>query len=271
MRALMGNIFMTGKFYSIFLIFSNFCWKYVPLLLIYNELWAELHVDLHGKCLLFLSDVNRNWNVSTNWLNLWNWTFIAKQPVPHLLKDFPPFHGSRRFITVFTIALHWSIRLARSIHSIPSHPISLRYILFLNSYLRLGLSSAYFILDFPPKSYNSYLLFPMRATCHAHLILLNLMILVVLGEKHMWIYLRNSVSNIEFNKNPYTSECSWVAMKLWCRLPKIVRRRSWDGSRRIQSCGLFLHASTLFVVVQGSVAPDIGHKSKKNLWNYPSA
>jgi 3-methyladenine DNA glycosylase/8-oxoguanine DNA glycosylase len=34
------------------------------------------------------------------------------------------FYGTRRFITVFTIALHWSLSCARSIQSIQSHPVA---------------------------------------------------------------------------------------------------------------------------------------------------
>jgi hypothetical protein len=41
-------------------------------------------------------------------------------------KNFPAFYGTWRFITMFTRALHWSLSWARSIQSIPSHPISLR-------------------------------------------------------------------------------------------------------------------------------------------------
>jgi hypothetical protein len=43
------------------------------------------------------------------------WTGIAilalleKPPVVQLLKNFPKFYGTRRFITVFTTALHWSV------------------------------------------------------------------------------------------------------------------------------------------------------------------
>jgi hypothetical protein len=40
---------------------------------------------------------------------------------------------------VFTRALHWSLSWARSIRSIPSHPISLRFILLLSTHLRFGL------------------------------------------------------------------------------------------------------------------------------------
>jgi hypothetical protein len=42
------------------------------------------------------------------------------------LKNYPTFYGTRRFITVFTRALYCSPSWARSIQSIPSHPISLR-------------------------------------------------------------------------------------------------------------------------------------------------
>jgi hypothetical protein len=43
-----------------------------------------------------------------------------------LLKNFPAFYGTRRFITVYTRALHWSLSWARYIQSIASHPISRR-------------------------------------------------------------------------------------------------------------------------------------------------
>jgi hypothetical protein len=56
-------------------------------------------------------------------------------------------------------------------HSIPPHPISLRSILILYSHLRLGLPSGLF----PSGS-------PMRAKCPAQPILLDLIILILLGE-----------------------------------------------------------------------------------------
>jgi hypothetical protein len=67
--------------------------------------------------------------------------------------------------------------------STPPHPISLRSILILSSHLRLGIS---FLPDFPPKSYMHSLL-PIRATCPAHLILLDLIILIILGEQYKWV------------------------------------------------------------------------------------
>jgi hypothetical protein len=63
-----------------------------------------------------------------------SWALLEKLPVAQPLKNFPTFYGTRRFITVFTRALHWSLSWARSIHS-----ISLRSILILSTHLRLGL------------------------------------------------------------------------------------------------------------------------------------
>jgi hypothetical protein len=56
----------------------------------------------------------------------------------------PAFYGTRRFNTVFTKALHWSLSLAISIQSTLSDAISLRSILILSTHLRLGLLSGLF-------------------------------------------------------------------------------------------------------------------------------
>jgi hypothetical protein len=44
-------------------------------------------------------------------------------PIVQPLKNFPTFYGTRRFITVFTRALHWSLSWARSIQSISPNSI----------------------------------------------------------------------------------------------------------------------------------------------------
>jgi hypothetical protein len=61
---------------------------------------------------------------------LGNWALLEEPPIVQLLKNFPTFYGTRRFNTVFRRALHWSLSWAISIQPTPSHPISLRSILF---------------------------------------------------------------------------------------------------------------------------------------------
>ena len=90
-----------------------------------------------------------------------------------LVKKFPAFYGTRRFITAFTSALHLYLSWASSNESIPSHLTSWRSILILSSHLRLGIPSCLFSFRFPTKTLYTNLLSTIRATCLAHLILLD--------------------------------------------------------------------------------------------------
>jgi hypothetical protein len=57
-------------------------------------------------------------------LRPWDWALHEKPSVAQLLKHFPTSYETRRFIAVFTTALHWSLTSATSIQSKPPHPFS---------------------------------------------------------------------------------------------------------------------------------------------------
>ena len=56
-----------------------------------------------------------------------------------LVKKYPAFHGTRRFITALTSIRHLSLSWASPIQSIYPHPTSWRSVLILSTHLRLGL------------------------------------------------------------------------------------------------------------------------------------
>jgi len=99
-----------------------------------------------------------------------------------LVKKFPAFHGTRRFITALTSVCHLSLAWASPIQSIYPHPTSWRSIL-ISIHLRLGLPNGLFPSGFPTKTLYTPLSSPIRATCPAHLILLDFITRTILGEE----------------------------------------------------------------------------------------
>ena len=85
-------------------------------------------------------------------LNSWSRVHLEKLIGFQLVKKFPSFYGTRRFITSFTSARNLSLSWAISIQSIPPHPTSWRSILILSYHLRLDLSSGPFSLRFPHQN-----------------------------------------------------------------------------------------------------------------------
>ena len=69
-----------------------------------------------------------------------------------LVKKFPAFHGTRRFITALTRVRHLSLSWASPIQSIYPHPNSCRSILILSTHLHLCFPSGLLPSGFPSKT-----------------------------------------------------------------------------------------------------------------------
>ena len=105
-------------------------------------------------------------------LTPWCWV-LEKLTGLQLVKKFPAFDGTRRFITALTSVRHLSLSWASPIQSTHPHSTSWRSILILSTHLRLGLPSCIFPSGFPIKTLYTPLSSPIRASFLAHLILLN--------------------------------------------------------------------------------------------------
>ena len=82
----------------------------------------------------------------------------------------------------------------------PLHPTSWRSILVLSSHLRLDLPSGLLPSGFPTETLYAPLLFPIRATCTTHFMLLDLITRKMFGE-----YRSLSSSSCSFLYSPVTS------------------------------------------------------------------
>ena len=124
----------------------------------------------------------------------WCRVLLEKLTGLQLVKKFPAFHGNRRFITALKSVRHLSLSWASPIHSIHPHPTSWRSVLILSTHLRLGLPSRFLPSGFPTKTLYNPLSLPIRATCPAHLILLDFITRTILGEEY--ISFSSSLCNI---------------------------------------------------------------------------
>ena len=101
-------------------------------------------------------------------LTPWYRALLEKLTGLQLVKKFPAFHGTRRFITALTSVRHLSLSWASPIQSRYPHSTSWRSILILSAHLRLGLPSGLLPSGFPTKTLYTPLSPPIRAQMTNH-------------------------------------------------------------------------------------------------------
>jgi hypothetical protein len=114
----------------------------------------------------------------------WSRVLLEKLTGFQLVKKFPAFCGTQRFITAFTSACRLSLIWASSIQSIPPHPTSWRSILTSSYHLCLGPSYGLFPSSFLTKTLYTPQPSPICATCPAHLILRDFITWTILSEEY---------------------------------------------------------------------------------------
>jgi hypothetical protein len=139
-------------------------------------------------------------NGISNLLTPWSRVLLENLAGLQLVKKCSAFYRTRRFITAFTSARQLSISWGSSIQSIHPHTTSWRSMLLLLSHLRLGLPSGLFPSGFTTKRLYTTLPSPIRATCHAHHILLVYIVRKIFSEEYrswsssLWSFLHPPVT-----------------------------------------------------------------------------
>ena len=128
----------------------------------------EVNVGNTDKKILFVSLIRVPMSYTyllTYLLTPWCRVLLEKLTGLQLVKKFPAFHGTRRFITAFISVRQMSLSWVSPIQSIYPHPTSWRSVLILSTHLHLGLPSGLLPSGLPTK--NLYTPSPHPYTPHA--------------------------------------------------------------------------------------------------------
>ena len=129
---------------------------------------------------------------SPSWASNW---IAASQEIPRISRNPMVHYHTHKHPP--PVSLSW----ASPVQSIYPHPTSWRSILILSTHLRLGLPIGLLPSGFPTKTLYTLLSSPIRATCPAHLILLDFINRTILGEE----YKSFSSSLCSLHHSPVTS------------------------------------------------------------------
>ena len=145
-----------------------------------------------------------------------------------LVNKFPAFNGTRRFITAFTKASHFSLSWARLMQSMsPFHFMNIH--LVLSSYRNMCLPSVWYLsLRFPHQIPVCTSSLPIHATCPAHLIPLDLITRIIFGEEYRSL----SFSLCSFPHSPVNSS---LLGQYWDLTGENLNCKNSSGNRKVRN------------------------------------
>jgi len=101
----------------------------------------------------------------------WSRVLLEKLTGFQLVKKFPTYYGTRRFIMAVTSAHHPLVPILCQLN--PAHTPTAHFLKIQLNIIHLGLPSSLFPSGFPTNTLYMPLFSPIRDTCPNHLILLN--------------------------------------------------------------------------------------------------